>query len=337
MRCNCSLPGFALMGLLLMACGDDSGTSGPDPDPEPEAPEWAEAFDAEADGWLLSVWGPDEDDLWAVGGTEEQGAARHFDGDRWRSVQLPDDTALLNWAHGFGPDDVTFVGNEGLVLHYDGHAWTKQDTPTEQDLWGVWGHSPDALWAVGGRGRAAGEATLLYYDGDAWTEAQLPDFERSGVNALFKVWGVDADDVYAVGQRGAVIHYDGDEWSELLVGASDDLIAIWGTDSDNVVAVGGRGLGIISVWDGDDWNTESLAPMAGLNGVWLDDDQVYVVGEGGTAAAVDLDDYAVQQHEADTNLDLHGVFGVGSRLYSVGGNFAGPVPPYRGIALTLER
>jgi hypothetical protein len=315
-----------LFVLLGSACGDGSS---------PESPTWETAFDVEDAGWLLSVWGTGADDVWAVGGTEDEGAAFHHDGDDWESVELPDDTPLLNWVHGFSEDDVTLVGNEGVVLHYDGDEWTQQDTPTEQDLWGVWGESPDELWAVGGRGRSDGEATLLFYDGASWQLHELPPLERSGVNALFKVWGSSREDVYAVGQRGGVIHYDGDEWSERLVGASDDLISVWGTGRNNVVAVGGRGRGIISVWDGDEWTTESLSPISGLNGVWLNSkEQAYIGGANGTVASVQLDDFTVEERVVDTNLDVHGIFAVGKRLYAVGGNFFGPVPPYEGIAVT---
>ncbi len=321
--------------LMMLACSMAVPLGCGDPEPEPAERRWQEAFDAERVGWLLSVWGDTDADAYAAGGSETDGVLMHFDGSDWQPVELGFQVPLLTWVYGFGADDVTVVGNEGTVLHFDGMKWQQQATPTEQNLWGVWGAAPDELWAVGGRGRVDGEATLLSFDGEQWETAELPDFERSGVNALFKVWGTSRDNVYAVGQRGAVVHYDGSEWTEQLVGASDDLISVWGTDPEHVIAVGGRTSGILSVFDGQAWHTESLAPLRGFNGVWLRRPNLaHIVGEQGTSLAFDLEDSSFQDLSVDTALDLHGIFGVpGGELVAVGGNFLGPVPPYQGIAL----
>ena len=48
---------YAFLGLLLSGCPTD-----------PEVDGWVDSFDANDRGWLLSVWGPAADDLYAVGG-----------------------------------------------------------------------------------------------------------------------------------------------------------------------------------------------------------------------------------------------------------------------------
>jgi len=318
-----------LAACLAMTCSSACS------DPKTEEPGFEVAFDA-SDAWLLNVWGPDDSaQLYALGGTEHEGLVMHYDEERWERLELGVDVPLLTWAWGFGRDDVTLVGNEGTVVHFDGDEWSLQETPTEQNLWGVWGDGPDDLWAVGGRGRVEGEATLLHYDGESWEAREIPDLERANVFAFFKVWGSSADNVYVVGQNGAVLHYDGSEWSELLVGASDDLISLWGTGPDNIVAVGGRNSGVVSVFDGDEWHTDSLPRYPGLNGVWMEDpNRAYVVGTFGTILTIDVETREVSDKSYDTRLDLHGVFGAERRLFAVGGNFNNSVPPYRGIALS---
>ena len=82
---------------------------------------------------------------------------------------------------------------------------------------------------------------VLHYDGEQWSLAPIPELERPGVRAFFKVWGSGPDDIYAVGQNGAVLHWNGTEFTELGVGVSQDLIGIWGTGPDDVTVVGGRG------------------------------------------------------------------------------------------------
>lgn len=304
--------------------------------------EWSPAFDAAAAGWLLSVWGPSADDLYAVGGTPEAGVAMRFDGAGWSEVDLGVGVPLLNWSYGFGPDDITVVGNGGTILHWDGAAWRTQSTTTSEDLWGVWGAAPDDLWAVGGRGRGEGQDTILHYDGAAWTKIKTPALTRPNVYAFFKVWGTAADDVYIVGQRGAVLHYDGATWTEALVGTSEDLISLWGTSRDQIVLVGGRNNGQVVVWNGAEWRHASLAPLPGLNGVWTRGNVAHVVGVGGTVATVDLTtlEYVDQTpRDVSPTLDFHAVFGdEQGRLTTVGGNFSRPMGPYEGIAYerTLE-
>ena len=211
-------------------------------------------------GWFLSIWGPSGSDLYAVGGSPDAGLIMHFDGTDWSNLPIGIDVPLLNWVYGFGANDITFVGAGGTVLHYDGTTFTAQPTPTDQDLWGVWGAAPDDLWTVGGNGRQEDQATILHFDGTAWTEATLPPIQRASVGAFFKVWGSARDDVYAVGQRGIVMHFDGSAWEELFVGASDDLISVWGTGPDRVVMVGGRANGQIVTYDGTDFRHMSLSP-----------------------------------------------------------------------------
>jgi hypothetical protein len=319
----------ALLFLAVSVVGCDGPSSGTS---------WSEAFDASQVGWLLDTCGPSPDDLYAVGGTESTAAVMHFDGKTWSPLDLGVSAPLLNWCHAFSSSDVTMVGNAGTVLHWDGAAWTQQPTPTTQNLWGVWGAAPGDLWSVGGDGLADGQATLLHYDGSAWSAVMLPPLQKANVWQLLKVWGTSADDVYVVGQRGVVLHWDGASWSEELVGASDDLVSLWGTGPDRVVAVGGRSNAIVSVWDGAAWKTTSLAPTPGLDGVWMRNPGVaHVVGTYGTLGDLDLATMTLTTvSPPPTQLDFHSIFGDASgAVHAVGGNLAVANPPqYEGVAYT---
>ncbi len=322
------------LGLLVAVAASGCGPGSEDDDERP----WEVAFDATDTGWLLNVWGPSDDELYTVGGTPDSGVVVGFDGETWTPVDLGIDVPLLTWAYGFGSNDITIVGFEGTVIHYDGTAWEIQETPTDEHLWGVWGASPDNLWAVGGRGREAGQATVLHYDGTEWSEAPVPELMRANVFAWFKVFGTSAGDVFAVGQRGAVMHFDGTEWTEEFVGASDDLISVWGTGPNNIVAVGGRGIAVVSRWDGAEWTTETYPSVPGLNGVWMrTPDTAHLVGGFGTALSFDVTTMTPTLEIAETNHDFHGVFGAGGdHVVAVGGNLLSPGPPFIGIAFDRE-
>lgn len=298
---------------------------------------WTEAFDAAERGWQMNVWGTSQTNVYTVGGSLERGRIQHFTGETWQEVTLGVDVPLLNWAFGFGPEDVFVVGNDGVVLHWDGTRWQEQSTPTRAPLWGVWGAARDDVWAVGGTGTGSGRAVMLHFDGTAWTEVPLPGLTTGNVFALYKVWGLDAANVWAVGQQGVVLRYDGASWREEASGAPDDLISVWGTGPDRVVAVGGRAGGIVSVWDGTDWRTRALPSVPGLNGVWMQPGQpAWLVGAEGTVVRLALDGLTHEEDDVDTVLDLHSVFGVAGRMWTVGGDLTTGTGAFRGVALSRE-
>jgi hypothetical protein len=297
----------------VAGCGESA--SSPDTD-------WREAFDAQDDGWLLSTWGTERNSRYAVGGTLERGVILHFDGHGWRHEDISRNTPLLNWVHGFGEDNLIAVGNNGAILRFDGTEWRTEDSPTGENLWGVWGAKPSALWAVGGSGRPGASPTLLFFDGSEWTEQALPRLKRDDIYSLFKVWGTSKDNVFVAGQKGTFLHYDGKGWSQVELGATDDLIAIWGTGPDDVVVVGGRGTGLLSHYDGKRWATQSLFGLPGINGVWMRTPGVaHLAMAGGTLAKWTLGEDQPEHESFSDSLDFHGVFGVDGQVTAVGGNF----------------
>jgi hypothetical protein len=117
------------------------------------------------------------------------------------------------------------------------------------------------------------------------------------------------------------------------VGTGEDLIAIWGVARDRLAIVGGRGSGVIATFDGVHWNTRQLAPLPGLNGVWMGDAQtIHVAGIQGTLATLDFDSLRVEPAYQPTQLTFHALHGHGDRLLAVGGNLDATSPPYLGLA-----
>ena len=80
----------------------------------------------------MNVWGASSDVVYAAGGAPDAGVLMHFDGDMWAPVDLGFDVPLLTWIHGFGPDDITVVGNEGTVIHWNGDGWEQQEPTAAQ-------------------------------------------------------------------------------------------------------------------------------------------------------------------------------------------------------------
>jgi hypothetical protein len=59
---------------------------------------------------------------------------------------------------------------------------------------------------------------------------------------LLDVWGTSGRDVYAVGDHGAMIHYDGKLWSKVETGLTGTLHGIWGSTRGEMFVVGREGV-----------------------------------------------------------------------------------------------
>ena len=56
--------------------------------------------------------------------------------------------------------------------------------------------------------------------------------------ALNDVWGISGSDVFAVGNYGTILHYDGSTWSPMWSGADSRLHGVWISPDRDAFAVG---------------------------------------------------------------------------------------------------
>jgi hypothetical protein len=103
----------------------------------------------------------------------------------------------LNGMWGTSPDDVWFVGTNGCIRHWDGHAMsTPEIDPSLRtfDLFAISGTSPTDIWIVGE------QALVLHYDGQSFT--RIPVGGLGGKRPTLHGVRVSAtsDQVWAVGE-----------------------------------------------------------------------------------------------------------------------------------------
>jgi hypothetical protein len=113
---------------------------------------------------------------------------------------------------------------------------------------------------------------------DSWTSS-------TPVNnyTLYALWGTSDADVYAAGNLGKLIHYNGTLWSAVTSGTLLPLYGLWGTASTDVYAVGGNtAQGTILHYGGGTWVTLVSNAASVLRAVWgSSSTDIYVVGESG--------------------------------------------------------
>lgn len=212
---------------------------------------------------LFAVWGAGPHDVWAAGGSWEdrgdgadhdQGVILHYDGKAW-SVTADALPAALQALWGTGPRDVFAVGSEGAIYHYDGDAWTEMPQRTRSTLRGLWGASAKDVWAVGDDG------VVLHYDGRTWsTRWSRPraDFQA--------VWEAAPDDVWAVSKYGTILHRDAGGWSVTESGTTQSLRAVWASGPSDAWAAGDHG--VLLHWDGAAWSARKSGVEKDLTALW---------------------------------------------------------------------
>jgi hypothetical protein len=225
---------------------------------------------------LWWVWS-DGTTVWMSG---EGGAiVRHqVDTDQTEVMDTPTDLTLFG-IYQFAPDDAWSVGGDnmgqqGVILHYDGTAWTEvvpEDGAADGVSWfKVWGPAANDVWMVGLGGAA------VHYDGASWTRVDVPNGRP-----LFTVHG-EGQDIVAVGGFGSglVARVEGG----VLVDATPtgelvpQLNGVY-VRGERAVAAGLMG----AVWsrDGGTWAAVEDAPTPVIE----DYHSVYVDPDGGIWAA----------------------------------------------------
>jgi hypothetical protein len=217
---------------------------------------------------------------------------------KWNISEYSPGTAL-NGVAGTAAADVFAVGANGVILHFDGAAWTETGSGTTVALNSVFS-SGSGAYAVGAQG------LVLHYNGTEWSRAAA-----AGENGLQDIWGganslviagefgtllnssftgaAELDvalrtvagssdgDIHVAGEAGAIFHFDGLAWIPMDSGTTQWLNGIWSGSPSHAVAVGENGA--IVRFDGLAWTPMNSGTTQTLNGVCgFSADDLYAVG-----------------------------------------------------------
>ena len=186
--------------------------------------------------FLYDIWGTDENNIWAIG--------------------------AVNLSSGFSG-----------IIKWDGNHWAPFETPGGVKR-GIFGFGGDNIFVVG---ESANRGFVGHFNGSSWISYRSDYFLANGdtVYPLYSVWGSSPDNVWAVGDRGTIIHWDGSQWSKVQSPTNLILWDIWGTSADNVYAlhISFANQSKLIHFDGMEWReiTDQLpASERSLVSLWFD-------------------------------------------------------------------
>ena len=217
---------------------------------------------------------PDETDYWVVG---DQGFIVRYSG---RGYPLRVDSLAgrrnLYDVDFVSPNDGWIVGEDELILHWNGEMWDISKPPAVEsgghysyELYNVAFSEENDGWAAGCVGSEGGEQILIYHwDGTTWSQVSLPE-ELLFWICVHDIAAISPDDVWMVGtsweegkEHGAAFHWNGADWESFSEGAHFVLHSISALSLDNIWAV--TRYGIIWNWNGIKWSEKAQLDFTGL-------------------------------------------------------------------------
>jgi hypothetical protein len=135
---------------------------------------------------------------------------------------------------------------------------------------------------------------------------------------LLDVLGNSGSDVFAVGENGTIVHYDGSNWSAMSSGTTEHLFGVWCNTGSDVFVVGAKGT--ILHYDGISWNSMASGTTAYPYKLWgSSGSDVFAVGSNGTVLHYNGTNWSSMS--SATGESLRAIWGsLGSDVFAVGDN-----------------
>lgn len=194
-------------------------------------------------------------------------------------VALPgSEAAALNGVFARSASDVWVVGSSGFAAHFDGSAWQRITTRTNQSLFAVWGGSAGPVW-----GTSTG--TTFFTLDRASADGGVATVDGGWTSIVTAISGAGSSDAYAVGSVSSDDPFGGDNmsgdniWRYGPAPAGSDAGASWTPVSPPCAYFGPLGCVVLrAVWV----QSAQVQWFAGQNGkIYRTDTSAAGPGDGG--------------------------------------------------------
>lgn len=220
----------------------------------------------------------------------------------WKSNDTVTDEDILG-SYVIDANNMWLVGENGLIIHFDGTEWIEMDAGTDEDIYAITIIDATNAYAVGSGG------VVLNYNGTDWAPIDV-----GTPNDLTGVSFIDADNGWIVGDTGIVIKYASGVWSQESSGTADKLTGVFALNASDVWACGeGK---IVAHYNGSDWTSEQLGSKNHYAITFEDENNGWVVGQSGRIYYYNGSEWI--QQESGTGKHLLAVSFSGMMGYAVG-------------------
>jgi hypothetical protein len=137
---------------------------------------------------------------------------------------------------------------------------------------------------------------------------------------LYAVWGSSGADIWAAGDGGTLLRWDGSTWSPVVSGTAADLRGVWAAPTGEAWAVGPADT--VIRWTGTSWSDDPTGIESVPYDVWgTDADHVWVVGGPGSILYRTAGTWTAEPSGVMSGGRIFGVWGeAGQKVFAVGEN-----------------
>jgi hypothetical protein len=185
-------------------------------------------------GGFNGVWDiPNQNTIYVVGGAGVIKKGSTFNAGSFSTIAPANPGADLTAVWADNGDDIFVVDSSGNISHATAAGVFTDQSSLGVPLRAIHGLNGVDQWAVG----AGGNAFRLIGPNPTWTA--IP---TATTNILRGVWDAAGGDVYAVGDGGAIEHWNGVRWSTLASPVTTTLHAVHGTAQAHIYVGGDNGV-----------------------------------------------------------------------------------------------
>jgi len=220
-------------------------------------------------GGIYDLWIVSEDNIWAVGQIIAEDPDSSFDGS----------------------------GEEWFnAAHWDGEKWNLIRILNTATLYSIWYFSESDIWVSSGFPK--------HWDGQQWTMYHFQDMGLGIEVSTEHIWASSPNNVYFVGWKGSIVHYNGSNFTKMESGTTCKLEDVWGIDGNHIWAVGtesDNSRSVILFYNGKTWNTlhdTNNERKCCSNSVWTDNPYLLFLNGGSGRYLFDLMQEKLSKYES---------------------------------------
>jgi photosystem II stability/assembly factor-like uncharacterized protein len=157
---------------------------------------------------------------------------------------------------GASPERIVAVGQNGIMGSSDGTTF-EMEVDVDGWMYGVWGRGPREIYAVGDRN---GRSVVLRFDGRSWREQPAPS--RSTFDEPRGITGTADRTLYMIGAAGGIWRRAPKKkrWSNIATSFSGELLGLSATDTE-VFVVGRNRVALVRTDGGTSFVRFLKAPL----------------------------------------------------------------------------
>jgi len=205
-----------------------------------------------------AVYAYDSSNVWVVGNSKdpEQGRIYYYNGSIWTlQTDNADGSSILYSVYADASTSVWVSGNSGRIHHSsDGGINWIVSTDTGSEVWqAIHGLDGSNIWVVG----SANPTKILFWNGSEWSVQTEVDLGHASAY-LRGIFAISSDDVWAAGDLGIVLNYDGGSWivsADFTEQTLFNYAPVSAQTASQVWAAPRNSPGSIFYFNGSDWST----------------------------------------------------------------------------------